>query len=83
VAETAADSDVGAERQDASSVVQVCNPVCNGLPEDEQALEDKMLDADLAGDRTRADAYKRRLERLREAKALGLIVLATERERRR
>jgi hypothetical protein len=41
-----------------------------------------MIEADLAGDRTRADAYKRRLERLRAAKVAGLTVLADERVRR-
>lgn len=41
---------------------------------DEERLESRMLDADLAGNRTLALAYARRLERLRALKAGGNVV---------
>ena len=40
-----------------------------------------MIAADLAGDRTRADAYKRELEELRAAKGDGKVVALETRRR--
>jgi hypothetical protein len=60
----------------------VANAVANPIDADEADLEERMIAADLAGHETRANAYQRKLERLREAKARGLIVLSNERARR-
>jgi hypothetical protein len=51
----------------------VCNRVCNEIDADEEALEVKMIAADLAGNTTLAKACARRLERLRAGKTAGNV----------
>jgi hypothetical protein len=61
----------------------LANAVANAIDADEQALEDRMIALDLAGDATMAKAYARRLDRLRQAKAGGSVTdLAAERAKR-
>jgi hypothetical protein len=82
-------SSLGFRARNAAAEVKRGKGVCNEIDADEADLQERMIAADLVGDETRANAFKRRQGRLRAAKARGLTgpaqakVLFLEAERKR